>query len=227
MNNQYSLLNNNDIIKYIKAKELIIDKFIPKNLGNSSYDITLGPYYYREQREYDSATIHNPFSKISTHNYWGSPMMAKKASFYKKQGIELENIKDNDLVIPLEPGECMLAHTNEFLGSRSCIAGKIQARSSMGRNNITICSCAGFVDIGFFSKITLEVRNLARYHTTFLVVNRRVGQIVFFRCNKILEESAYSVKGKYQTSDDLQVVKDSWDPSMMLSRMYQDYEVRI
>lgn len=235
MDNQYSLLNNEDIIKYHNLDQIIITDFNSQQLGNSSYDCTLGPYYYREQQESVLPTIHNPFSKDSTTAYWGPVQRSKKASFYKKQNKEFEkklaNIKDDELVIPLEPHECILGHTNEFIGTRTTvesdcsIASIVKCRSSMGRNNITICSCSGYVDCDYFNRITLELRNLSRYHTTFLVVNRRVGQIIFFKCNKISDDTAYNVKGKYQTSSDLQIVKDTWRPFMLLPRMYLDYEV--
>ena len=223
MNNTYSLLNNDDIKKYRNEGEIVIEPFNTKQLGNTSYDITLGPNFYIEQKSIKNS-IHNMYSKESTDNYWGKPQKALPYSYYKKQGILLENIKDDDLVIPLEPHECILGHSNEFIGGRTCVTNMLKARSSIGRNNITICSCAGWSDIGFFNRYVLELRNLARFHTTFLVIGRRIGQIIFLLCNKVSDETFYSKKGKYQTTDNLEELKKNWNPSMMIPKSYKDYE---
>ena len=124
----------------------------------------------------------------------------------------------------MEPHECILAHSNEFIGGRSSVTTMLKSRSSIGRNNITICSCSGWGDCCFFSKYVLEIRNLSRYHKVGLICNRRIGQIVFLECNKIDDKYKYNKTGKYQTTDNLEELKKTWNPTMMLPKMYLDYE---
>ena len=231
---KYTLLNNADIVAYREKGEIVIEPYNERQLGNTSYDITLGPWYYREQDPIEPACVHNTFSKKSTDKYWGTAQKAKPASYYKEHGYhmrsgykcdpDLTNIRDDDLLIFLEPGDCILAHTNEFIGGRTCVTTMLKCRSSVGRNNITICSCSGWGDINYYSRYTLEIRNLSHKHTTFVRSGSRVGQIVFLSCNPVTKDTLYSKKGKYQTEDDLKQMMENWEPSMMLPKMYLDYE---
>ena len=99
----------------------------------------------------------------------------------------------------------------------------MQARSSLGRSNITVCRCAGWGDPGYFNRWTMEITNNSQNHSVVLVVGRRVAQIVFWEVNAV--EGSYQDKGKYQTSSDLEQVKSLWEPSMMLPQLYLDKEV--
>jgi hypothetical protein len=50
---------------------------------------------------------------------------------------------DDDRVIFISPQETILAHTQEFIGGRKTVTTMMKARSSLGRNFIEICKCAG------------------------------------------------------------------------------------
>ena len=103
----------------------------------------------------------------------------------------------------------------------------MKARSSMGRNFIEICKCAGWGDVGYTNRWTMEVTNNSRYHTIPLVVGRRVAQIVFFEVEPIENsELDYTRTGKYQTAIDVEELRRSWTPQQMLPRMYNDREAR-
>ena len=43
-----SLLSNKAILRHIDSGKVVIHPFIEANLSTSSYDVTLGQYYYRE-----------------------------------------------------------------------------------------------------------------------------------------------------------------------------------
>lgn len=81
--------------------------------------------------------------------------------------------------IILEPGQTILGHTQEFIGSFGKITTKLQARSTVGRFNISICLCAGMGDIGYFNRWTLEIKNHSRHHRICLPVGTIIGQIIF------------------------------------------------
>jgi dCTP deaminase-like len=50
----------------------------------------------------------------------------------------------------------------------------------LGRNFIEVCKCAGWGDIGYTNRWTMEITNNSRHYSIPLVVGRRVAQIIFF-----------------------------------------------
>lgn len=146
-------------------------------------------------------------------------------SWFEETGVELEGIAKDDLIIWISPGETILAHTNEFLGGRKSVTTMMKARSSLGRNFIEVCKCAGWGDVGYVNRWTMEITNNSRHYAIPLVIGRRVAQIVFFDTEGTLEDRSYTDTGKYQSGKDLQKLKEDWRPENMLPRMYNDREV--
>lgn len=211
----------------MRGGDIIIEPFHRENLATSSYDVTLGEFYFSEQpSEYDH-NIYNIWSKNDTDHVWGTkPKKARKASeVFKKYKFKWEGIQPSDKVILLQPGETILAHTNEFIGGRNHITTMMKARSSLGRNFIEVCKCAGWGDVGFFNRWTMEITNNSRNYVIPLVVGRRVAQIIFFETGPILKND-YAEKGKYQISKNLKEMKKTWKPESMLPRLYNDREAR-
>ena len=100
------------------------------------------------------------------------------------------------------------------------------ARSSMGRNFIEVCKDAGWGDVGYFNRWTMEVTNNSQYFTIPLVVGRRVGQMVFYEIEPLKHAPDYVGEGgKYQKSQEIEEVKRTWHPDMMIPRMHLDWEV--
>ncbi|PSO45304.1 MAG: hypothetical protein BRC25_02590, partial [Parcubacteria group bacterium SW_6_46_9] len=130
----------------------------------------------------------------------------------------------SDEVIVLDPGETILAHTQEFIGGRNTITTMMKARSSLGRNFIEVCKCAGWGDVGYTGRWTMEITNNSRHYSIPLVVGRRVAQIIFFATGEI-RDTDYTDDGKYQTEDRLETLKENWHPKQMLPKMYEDREV--
>jgi hypothetical protein len=71
----------------------------------------------------------------------------------------------------------------------------------------------------------MEITNNSTHYSIPLVVGRRVAQIVFFETEGTLNTS-YEQSGKYQCTDDIQKVKQSWTPTDMLPKMYKDKEIK-
>ena len=112
----------------------------------------------------------------------------------------------------------------------------MKARSSLGRNFIEVCKvsvtcypywqqCAGWGDVGYVNRWTMEITNNSRYYSIPLVVGRRIAQIVFFNTEGIVDNS-YESSGKYQTSSDTSSLMASWSPREMLPKMYLDKEIK-
>jgi hypothetical protein len=91
---QRSLLSDKAIMRHMKLGTVIIEPFEPSNLSTSSYDVTLGQYYFREQLPEPGMGIFNPFSESNVHRVWGKVMEAELVSNWtKRTGITLENIR--------------------------------------------------------------------------------------------------------------------------------------
>eukprot|EP00002_Diphylleia_rotans_P031158 TRINITY_DN645_c0_g2_i1.p1 TRINITY_DN645_c0_g2~~TRINITY_DN645_c0_g2_i1.p1 ORF type:complete len:241 (-),score=33.55 TRINITY_DN645_c0_g2_i1:120-842(-) len=222
----YSLLSDKGILRSMETGKIIIEPFHRDCLSTSSYDVTLGPYFYRESIPEPGLGIYNPFSEDMVNRVWGSPQEAELVSeFSKRTGITLENISLEERIIWIAPGETILAHTNEFIGGRQSVTTMMKARSSLGRNFIEICKCAGWGDVGYVNRWTMEITNNSRHYSIPLVVGRRVAQIVFFDSEGTVESASYEQSGKYQTSSDVETLKSAWSPIEMLPKMYRDREV--
>ena len=216
-------LSDKRILEEIKKGNLVIEPFNRKNLATSSYDVRLGEWYFREQRQ--NFDVYNPYDKNQTDKVWGTkPQKADLAKNVLKD-FAFQGIKPTDKIILISPGETILAHTEEFLGGKNEITTMMKARSSMGRNFIEVCKCAGWGDVGYTNRWTMEITNNSRFYTIPLVVGRRIAQIVFFEVGPLLTAD-YTKVGKYQKTTDLNKMKKEWTPLSMLPKLYNDWEIK-
>lgn len=182
---------------------IIIHPFKEEHLTTSSYDVTLGEWIYREGKV--AGGTYNPYQKKHTDKLF-----------------ELENCRGKEFII-LKPGETILAHTNEFIGGKDHITTMMKARSSIGRNFIGICKCAGWGDVGFTNRWTMEITNFSHKHSIPLKIGSRVAQIVFLETYPI-DSQEYSSSGKYQEAGTQEIMEENWKPEMMLPKLYKDAE---
>jgi dCTP deaminase len=206
-----SILNNEEIIEEIAKGNIIIDEFNLKNLGNNSYDVCLGRYYYKELNleEFPQNYI-CPYDESSIKR-WGNVKTAQHVDGF-----------DGEWII-IDPMDTILAHTEEFIGGRNNITTMIKSRSSTMRNDISMVKCAGMGDVGYINRWTLEITNHSKYRKVMLKVGSRYAQVVFFRISEVKDEKLYHADGKYQNAIDLDELKKIWKPEDMLPRKYRDY----
>jgi dCTP deaminase len=222
-----AVYSDKEILNGIHSRDIVIDPFSIPNLGTSSYDVRLGEWYYREQKppynDWGNHPLYNPYSEEQVKRVWGP---AERADLFRWD-TQLPSIKQDDRVILIDPGETILAHTEEYIGGKNHITTMMKARSSFGRNFIEICKCAGWGDVGYINRWTMEITNNSRYYSIPLVVGRRIAQLIFFETGPILNsEKDYAADGKYQSSTDLAALRASWRPDMMLPKLYNDREIR-
>lgn len=219
--------SNTQIRAALESGHIVCQPFNPKHVSQASLDVTLGYYYYRTGQA-KRGYVYNPFDQNDVNRYFGAVQQAVlHQDWCADNGVKpLENIPLDHPVIPLRPGERILAHTHEFFGIKPPGAYQVKARSSWGRNGVSVCFDAGWVDPGYINRLTLEIYNLNEHETVLLPVGERIAQAVFLETGPV--EGSYGegrdggFSGKYQTGSDLDEIIANWRPDAMLPRGYKD-----
>src|SRR3989344_7846456 len=222
-------LSDKRILEEIKSGNILIEPFNRRNLATSSYDVRLGEWYFRENKPKHIYSVYNIYDKHHTDHVWGTkPHRAEKAKdVFKDVKFDFIGIDPNDKVILIEPGETILGHTEEFIGGRNSITTDMKARSSLGRNFIEVCKCAGWGDVGYTNRWTMEITNISRYYSIPLVVGRRIAQIVFYETGKIISGDYTTItNSKYQATGNLKDLKKKWKPEDMLPKLWKDRDIK-
>src|SRR3989344_716854 len=221
-------LSDRKILEAMKEGIILIEPFDRKNLATSSYDVTLGEYFFTEQHPGHFENIYNIYDKSHVDRVWGTEAKHAKEARHvlKKYAFDWKGISPGEKIILLAPVETILAHTEEFIGGRERITTMMKARSSLGRSFISVCKCAGWGDVGYTNRWTMEITNASNRYYIPLVVGRRIAQIIFFETGPILS-SDYAGSGKYQSSGTFAQLKKDWKPEMMLPRLYLDRDIKV
>lgn len=209
----FAVLSSTEIFKELDQGNIVITPLTKTNVGNCSVDVTLGRHFYRHNHYYPSSlTIYNPWNPQHVREYWGPPQTASKV--HNQELSEELGVPIGTEYILLNSGETILAHTQEFIGGRHHITTMMKARSSMGRSGISICKDAGWGDIGYINRWTLEITNFSDLPVA-LIVGERIGQIVFYYTGIPIAQ----YHGSYQSSHNLRQLIDTWTPEEMLPKL--------
>lgn len=201
------------------GKTVIIDPFIRANLNTASHDVRLGEwFFYESPNPAYGDRLYNMYDETSVKRTWLGPFKAEPAK------IRLKNVKEDDKIIFLKPKQNLLCHTIEFIGGRKNCTTVMKARSSIGRNLVVVCQCAGQGDVGYYNRWTMEVSNKSEFYTIPLIVGRRIAQIVFYQTGELFDDKKDYIGSKYQLIRELEKLKRQWRPSMMLPKMFLDRE---
>lgn len=219
----YSILSKDKILQEYNNKNIFIYDFNVNQLNTCSYDIVLGKYYYREQnsvlKKGITTRIFNQYDKDEVIKKWGSYSKSVSVQTIKEiYKIPLNGICNDEEIILIHPGETLLCHSQEFIGGVKNITTMLKGKSSMRRSNITICDDAGWGDIGYCNRWTLEITNKSKYYSTVLVVGRPIGQIIFMKTDDC--DECYTQNGKYQNTKDVFSMIKKWKPTDMLPKSY-------
>lgn len=234
-----AILSNRQIHERL-GDSIVIDPFEAANVNTSSYDVRLGPWYYVERRPAlwrritGIPALYNIWDFEAVKRHWGASREAlpSRISMPRRAGHpHWKGISGDDRVILLPPKATILAHTIEFIGGRASLQSLLEndppstsmmkARSSFGRNGIEVCKCAGYGDVGYTNRWTMEITNNLRFVVP-LVVGRRIAQIVFMETGEV--DGEYT--GNYQEQRaSLETLRATWTPEMMLPRLDRDRDI--
>ena len=124
----FGWLTGPEIARQVKAGNIIIDPFDPRQLNPNSYNYSLSPVLKR---------LTNEVIDIKGEDNYEEMLLSEEGTL-------------------LFPGECYLGCTTEVFGSPQ-FASLITGRSSIGRKFVTNHVTAGLIDVGFEGRITLEI----------------------------------------------------------------------
>jgi dCTP deaminase len=201
------LLSDRDIKEGIKNGSILITPFNEKQLNNVSYDLTVGDtwvkYLHSNSMDKRAIDVRNP-----------------KEAFRVKKGGGYD----------LKPGERILGHSREFAGGTGklfcegkVVTSFVQATSTAGRIGLTACLCAGWGDVGYANRWTLEILNVSPYRI-FIPVGVVLAQICFELVN--VPDKLYGKDtGSYQgASSDARELEADWSPERhMIPRPMKEY----
>ena len=225
---QFGVYSNTQIKAAVANGHIVAHPYIEDNVNGSSYDVTLGHWFYSVRRKSDIG-IYNPFDQHAVSSYFDGPHHSIVHEIWcEKNGRKLfTGIPADHPIIVLQPGERILAHTHEFIGIKPPGTTTMQARSTWGRNGVAVCLDAGWGAPGYINRWTLEIYNMNEHESVVLPVGERIAQLVFYHTGPV-EGEYNSLSGKYQTNPqaDLRALIRDWRPEQMLPQAYRDKRIK-
>lgn len=215
-----------EIVAAVNSGLFVIDPFEEMLLGSSSYDVRLGGNFWRAEQVGHKVDF-SPYDEDEVRSYYSGPHQAVTHAQWCEdhQRHPFSGIADEEQIIVLKPGECILAHTLEFIGAVCGATTMMKARSSLGRINISACDDAGWGDVGYVNRWTMEVRNKNQEVWVPLVVGMPIAQLVFLWVAG--STINYGQGGHYQSGVDLARIKSEWDADSMLPRFFSHKNAKI
>ena len=212
------MLTGSEIIRARNGGNIIIEPFHTNQVQANSYDIRIGKWIARFTK------FLNPADN-KPHVFHSVP---PEAMNYE----DLFDLYECDNEIVLSPGERILCHTEEFFGSVAMSVPMLATRSTIARFGMDICGSAGFGDIGYINRWTLELQNNSPF-IQHIPVGARVGQVYFNEADTFAEIERIVGSGKIdltlvnwyggeyrlKTGEyTLENMIEKWHPKMMLPK---------
>jgi dCTP deaminase len=182
-------LNYTEICELIEQG--IIENADFKNVNSSSLDITLGREVFVE-----TAYMQWP---VTGAEIWMNPISLRDRTPL--------NTERKPTPYTLCPGEFILASSKEVFHLPNDISAEYKLKSSMARIALEHLN-AGWCDAGWNgSVLTLELKNMTRFHKILIQEGDLIGQIVFFRHKEVPADKSYATRGRYNGDRIAQGVK--------------------
>ena len=211
------LLSDNGILRSMANHSVSIAPFRQDNLNGSSYDVTLGPYFFREN---SNEGFYNPYSDDAGSRGWLGPFTARRMADLDWTPDETDHVNAKDeLVIVLRPGETILTHTCEFIGSSNPVVPVLFPRSSLERCFVHVQG--GLGHSGYLNRWALRITNTSKQLKIPLIVGRKIAQIAFYQTEGVVQAPyGSSETDKYQAGVTLPQVAQTWKPQDLLPKLH-------
>ena len=183
----------NEIYQVLNGDRCIaIHPFHEENLNASSYDVTLGRYFYRMKQLTPTIT--------TLHGQWEG---YHKATTVSELGIASPSGTGTEVGFLIGPGETVLAHTQEFFGATTPYATILTGYKGLTLNLVKVSSLWG--DTNYVDRWPLVVTNVSN-HNIPLICDSKIATVCFLRTTATNGGSIADLN---------QIVK-SWKPSNIL-----------
>lgn len=131
---------------------------------------------------------------------------ALKNELYDYESCRTVGFVDDPYV--LRPNEFLLGQTNEIFNLPDNISAQYHLRSSLGRIGLEHLN-AGWCDPGWTgSVLTLELKNISRFHFLKLTAGCPIGQLTFFRHKRVPKHASYQTRGRYNNDKTVSASKE-------------------
>lgn len=164
----------------------VIDHVRPGAINSTSIDIHLGQFVLSENKPLGSSVLSlRDRTPLSTNQH---------------------DLKDSPFI--LLPGEFVLAQSMEVFHLPRDISAEYKLKSSMARIGLEHLN-AGWCDAGWNgSVLTLELKNMSRFHSILLHFGDAIGQMVFYRHAAVPEDASYAARGRYNNDKTVSGIKE-------------------
>lgn len=175
------------VLSYFELVELVEEGVItgvkPEHINSASIDVTLGNEFLIE----------------------GSPKFPARVNYSERTGFIYEKVTiDGEVPFLLPPGGFTLASTKQKFFLPPDISAEYKLKSSMARFGLEHLN-AGWCDAGWNNSVlTLELKNMTRWHTIELRENDPIGQMIFYRHAPVPKDKSYAARGRYNGLDSTQ-----------------------
>lgn len=183
-----SLLSYTELVELVEQG--VLKGVQPGAIQPASIDVRLGDVFLLEARQ--------PWYKRLLR--WPRPevdlMRRQSVGFTKELGYVI-----------LRPQDFCLAHTIEIFDLPDDISCAFCLKSSMARNGLEHLN-ACWADAGFNNSVlTLEVKNMLRWHDLVLTSGMFIGQLKFWRHTAVPADKSYRAVGRYNGDSSVSIIK--------------------
>lgn len=207
------ILSDNGILRGLRDGTVSIVPFRRTNLNGASYDVTLGPYFYREN---PNGGFLNLYHDDAASQAWGRDFCtAKRMSDLEWTPKEADHVNPEERVIVLRPGETILGHTCEFIGAFGPLVPVLSGRSGLERAFVHVEG--GLGQPGFVGRWALRITNTSKQFKIPLIAGRKIAQVTFFQSEGVSRPPYGSLPiDKYQQATTLPEIARTWEPQLLL-----------
>lgn len=161
------ILSDYSIKHAIQQEQISIEPFDERNLQPASYDVTLFNEFIVFK---DPRTL--------TPGIWDSWARTNKIINPLEENDFTQQVTVVDSTFILQPFQFILGAVSEIIGIGDEFVGRLEGKSSLGRMGLFVHATAGYVDPGWYGRLTLELLNVCPYPIE-LHPSMKIGQIAF------------------------------------------------
>ena len=186
-----SLLSYNRLCELVEQG--VITNVKHDQINSASIDLTLGSEILVEEDGWDPLRFRQGPTEVSLK---------------QRTPLSMEKVTLGPNGYRLEPGEFILAQSQQVFNLPPNISAEYKLKSSMARIGLEHLN-AGWCDAGWNgSVLTLELKNMTRYHRIVLEQGVGIGQVVFFEHEPVPADRSYAARGRYNGDRTVSGIKE-------------------